>query len=234
MKIGIICATDRELAPFLPLIDDCRNSKKAMLTVYEGKLNKIDIVALYSGVCKVNAAIATQIAIDTYGADIIFNVGNAGGIDPMVEIGDTVISTETAYFDVDANILTGYHPYLESMTFKANSKLLELSRKAITNTLNKNKVYWGRMVTGESFIKDDGRDEIIAKFNPMTVDMETASVAHVCYVNSIPFLSIRSITDTAKYNGMNHYNENCDEASNIAKNVCVEIINEISNMLSSY
>lgn len=49
---------------------------------------------------------------------IFFYVGNAGRIDPMVEIGDTVISTEIAYFDVDANILTGYHSYLESMALR--------------------------------------------------------------------------------------------------------------------
>ena len=43
----------------------------------------------------------------------------------------------------------------------------------------KPKVVWGRMVTGEAFISDDGRKEINDKYSPLSVDMETASIAHV-------------------------------------------------------
>ena len=49
------------------------------------------------------------------------------------------------------------------------------------------------MVTGEVFVTDEGRQKIKEQFSPLTVDMETASIAHVCYANSIPFISIRSI-----------------------------------------
>ena len=66
MKVGIVCAGDREGAPFIPLIRGAQTSRKAMLTFYEGTIEGVSVVALYSGVCKVNAAIATQILIDTY------------------------------------------------------------------------------------------------------------------------------------------------------------------------
>ena len=64
MKIGIICASDDELAPFLPHIENCQTTQKAMFRhfLHEGKINhRTEVVALYSGVCKVNAAIASQI-----------------------------------------------------------------------------------------------------------------------------------------------------------------------------
>ena len=80
MKVGIICAGDREVAPFLPIIDECRVTEKAMLKIYEGKINEVEVVTLFSGVCKVNAAIATQILIDTFGVDIMINAGTAGGM----------------------------------------------------------------------------------------------------------------------------------------------------------
>ena len=67
MKIGILCAGDDELAPFLPQIKEMKITEKAMLKFYEGKLGEADVVTLYSGVCKVNAAIATQILIDSFG-----------------------------------------------------------------------------------------------------------------------------------------------------------------------
>ena len=42
LKIGIICAGDRELEPFLQHIENCRISEKAMLKIYEGTVNGIN------------------------------------------------------------------------------------------------------------------------------------------------------------------------------------------------
>ena len=58
MKIGILCAGDEELAPFLPLISNCKITEKAMLKFHAGQIDSVEVVALFSGVCKVNAAIA--------------------------------------------------------------------------------------------------------------------------------------------------------------------------------
>ena len=201
MRIGIICAGDREVAPFLPIICDCKTTEKAMLKFYEGTISNVDVVVLFSGVCKVNASIATQILIDTYHANIIINAGTAGGMNPELEIFDTVISTEVAYHDVAPNILTEFHPWLESVFFKADQGLLSLAQKAVDKLEQNYKVVWGRMVTGEAFITDEGRQKINEQFEPLTVDMETASIAHVCYVNNTPFISIRCVTDTATHSG---------------------------------
>lgn len=200
-----------------------------MLKFYEGKINGISVVALFSGVCKVNAAIAAQILIDAYGIDIMINAGTAGGMNPKLEIFDSVISTEVAYHDVASDILTEFHPWLESVYFKSDQELLDLTHKAIDKIELEGNVYWGRMVTGEVFIEDEGRKKINEQFAPLTVDMETASIAHVCYVNSIPFISIRSITDTAAHSGAEHFEENCEKASIIAKDITVSLLKELSN-----
>ena len=227
MRVGIICAGDTELAPFLPVISDCKITEKAMLKFYEGTIDGVEVVALFSGVCKVNAAIATQILIDTYHVDIIINAGVAGGMDPKLEIFDSVISTEVAYHDVASHILTEFHPWLETVYFKADQRLLTLARKAVSVVELDGKVYWGRMVTGEAFITDDGRNKINDQFAPLTVDMETASIAHVCHVNSIPFISIRTITDTAIHSGAEHFEENCSKAAEISKNITLALLTEL-------
>ena len=131
MRVGIICAGDTELAPFLPIIEDCKTTEKAMLKFYEGTIRGVDVVVLYSGVCKVNAAIAAQILVDTYHADCIINAGVAGGMSAKLGIFDTAISTEIAYHDVAEGILTEFHPWMESVYFKADKELLVLSKKAI-------------------------------------------------------------------------------------------------------
>lgn len=227
MRVGIICAGDTELAPFLPIIQDCVITEKAMLKFYQGKIEGIDIVTLFSGVCKVNAAIATQILIDTYHVDMVINAGTAGGMDPKLDIFDTVISTEVAYHDVHEEILTEFHPWMENVFFKADKELLKLSEKAVAKLNTDYRIVWGRMVTGEAFITDEGRDEINGQFAPLTVDMETGSIAHVCYVNQVPFVAIRSITDTPSHSGSEYFEENCEKASVIAKEITVALLAEI-------
>lgn len=229
MKIGIICAGDEELSPFLPLIKDCKTVEKAMLKFHIGRIAGMEIAALFSGVCKVNAAIGVQLLVDLFGADMIINSGTAGGMDPGLDIFDTVISTEVCYHDVAPDILTEFHPWMESVFFKADLKLISLSKTAVKKIRPDGKVVWGRMATGESFITDEGRLRINQEFSPLTVDMETASIAHVCYVNRIPFLSIRCITDTAEHSGLDNFDENCAKASVIAKDITVALLTEIKN-----
>ena len=229
MKIGIICAGDEELSPFLPMIKDCKTVEKAMLKFYAGRIDSIEVIALFSGVCKVNAAIGTQLLVDLFSADMIINSGTAGGMDPGLDIFDTVISTEVCYHDVAPDILTEFHPWMESVFFTADPKLIRLSKTAVKKIRPAGKVIWGRMVTGESFITDEGRQKINQEFAPLTVDMETVSIAHVCYVNRIPFLSIRCITDTAEHSGLDNFDENCAKASVIAKDITVALLTEIKN-----
>ena len=224
MKIGIICASDDELAPFLPIIEDCEIIEKAMLKFYKGTIYGVEVVALFSGVCKVNAAIASQMLVDGFGVDAIINSGVAGGMNPEHQIFDTVISTEVCYHDVAEDILTEFHPWMNSVFFKADSELIKISKVAANNIKAEGTIYWGRMVTGEAFIKDEGRQEINDKFLPLSVDMETAGIAHVCYVNNIPFLAVRCITDTASHSGNEHFEENIIKASEIAAKITKSII----------
>lgn len=213
MKIGILCAGDRELAPFLPMLTDERISTKAMLMIHEGNLAGMEVAALYSGVCKVNAAIATQLLIDTYRCEVVINAGTAGAMDAALHVFDTVISTEVAYHDVAEHILTEFHPWMADVFFRADGRLLEAARRAADE---KETVHFGRMVTGEQFIADQGRARINERFHPLSVDMESAAVAHVCHANGVPFVAVRTMTDTPAQRGTGAFEENCDHASDIS------------------
>lgn len=213
MRIGVIGPSEDEIKSF---IDKCEIKKTeivAMLTFHAGVYKNVEIVALYCGVCKVNAAIAAQILIDKFEVTHIIVTGVAGAINNKLSIGDTVISTKVAYHDVAKEILTEYHPWMENEFFEADNKLIGLCKKIIDTKEFSQKVFFGKIVTGEAFITDNGRKEIIDRFNPLCVDMETASIAHVCYVNGIPFIAIRSITDTGEESGVETFERNCVFAS---------------------
>jgi adenosylhomocysteine nucleosidase len=229
MKIGIVCSNDRELNPFLQSMDSYKTFNKAMLIFYEGHINEVAVVALFSGAGKTNAAIATQILIDTFQVDIVVNSGTAGGIDGRLNIFDTVIATEVAHHDVHEVILSQFHPWMKSRFFKTDEMLLKLSKIATKRLAPKHKIHYGRMVTGEKFITTTGRDKIISEFAPFSVDMETASISHACYVNDIPFISVRTITDTSEHCGPEYYEKNCAFASEISKDIVLELLTEILN-----
>ena len=110
-KIGILCPSDSEAAPFLADMEGVTETRKAMLRFYEGTFHGVDVVTLFSGVCKVNAALATQILIDSYQAGAVLNVGTAGALAPGLSVFDTVIATEAGYHDVSPEILTEFHPW---------------------------------------------------------------------------------------------------------------------------
>jgi len=227
MKIGILCAGDREFAPFLPHLQNAAVSQKAMLTFYDGVIRDVPVTALFSGVCKVNAAIAAQILIARYQVDAILNVGTAGGVDPSLELFDTVISTEAAYHDVAANILTEFHPWMETVFFPADPTLLAAARRAAEKSKHRSSIRFGRMVTGEAFVSDTLHPVLIDAFHPASADMETAAIAHVCYVNQIPFLAIRCITDNAAHSGAEHFESNCLKAAAIAKDITMCLLEEL-------
>ncbi len=229
-RIGIICAADTELAPFLPHICGCTVTEHAMLRFYEGTIGEVPVVALYSGVCKVNAALAVQLLIDRFGVAAVINAGTAGGMEESLRIFDTVVSTEAAYHDVADDILTEFHPWMPTIYFAADLGLLAAAKRAAQAEAEQERVRFGRMVTGEAFIEDEHRAEILEKYAPLSVDMETAAIAHVCYVNQVPFLAVRTITDTAEHAGMAQFEENCDRAAEIAKDFTLRLISELKPM----
>ena len=223
--IGILCAGDTELAPFLEHMKGQQITEKAMLKFHTGTINHVNVSAVYSGVCKVNAAIAAQLLIDMFHVDLIINAGTAGGMKEGVQLFDTVISERVIYHDVADDILTDFHPWLKSNYFLADQELCAIAR-AYSRT-SKHPVLFGTMVTGEQFIEDEKREEINRKFDPLSTGMETAGVAHVCYVNRIPFLAVRTITDTVTHQGIETFDQNCEAASEISAEIVLGILGQL-------
>ena len=216
MKIGILCAADSELAPFLPMLENTAAAERGMLRCWEGTLEGVPAAALFSGVCKVNAAIAAQTLICACRCDAVINAGTAGGIDRRLAVFDTVVSTETAYHDVGEDLLTDFYPWLPSAWFPCDPGLLALARRAAGQLEPGRRVFFGRVVTGEHFVEGEERERLAASRAPLSADMEAAAAAHVCYVNRVPFLSVRTVTDTRDHDGTGSFEKNCARASRLS------------------
>ena len=84
------------------------------------------------------------------------------------------------------------------------------------------------MVTGEAFITEEGRARINREFAPLLVVMETAAIAQVCEAMSIPFIAVRSITDTAAHAGAEHFERNVQAAAERSKNCILRMLEHFS------
>ena len=182
--IGIVCATRSEIAPFLEAMDVVSTDKKAMVEMYRGTFGGCDVVATCCGICKTNAAMAVQSMIDSYGVSCVINAGTAGGMDPVLDVFDIAVGTSFAHHDVDAQMmLVDSYPFYPSGVFAADEKLLAAAR-SVAGSFER-PVHFGAMASGEQFVDDTNRDGIVAKYSPISVDMESSSMAQVCFANGV-------------------------------------------------
>ncbi len=198
--IGVIGAMEEEINNIKPYIDIVSTKSMAGLDFFIGNMSGHNIILVRSGIGKVNGAVCTQILIDLYAVDCIINIGVAGSIAEDLKIGDIVISSDTMHHDVDTTHFgdkLGIIPRMKTSIFEANKQLIDIAKDCAEAEIKNNQsVHIGRIVSGDQFICDiDLKNKIKQVFNPKCVDMESASIGQVCYLNNMPFVAIRSISD---------------------------------------
>lgn len=199
--LGIIGAMDEEVSRIKEVMSDVTVIKKAGMEFYKGKLSEKTAVVVRSGIGKVNAGICTQILADCFEVDAIINTGIAGSLNAKIDIGDIVLSTDALQHDVDASGFgyeLGVIPRMPISTFKADEKLIALAKTACEKVNPDVHIFIGRVVSGDQFISDrEKKDWLLDKFAGYCTEMEGAAIAQAAYLNQIPFLIVRAISDKA-------------------------------------
>ncbi len=200
-KIGIIGAMELELEALKEKMQIIRKEEKASMEFLEGTLNGTDVVIVRSGIGKVNAALCTQILCDLFEVTHIINTGVAGSLKNEINIGDIVVSTDALHHDVDVRVFgypLGEVPQMGCLAFPADESLTGLAVECCKEVNPDIAVYSGRIVSGDQFISDKQvKETIISNFGGFCVEMEGASIAHAAYLNHVPFVIIRAISDKA-------------------------------------
>lgn len=200
MTLGIISAMSEELELLLTDMELENKITKANMTFHQGKLWGKDVVAVVSGIGKVNAAVCAQILISEYKVDSVINVGVAGGIGKEIYPGDVVVATDLVQHDMDTTVFGdayGQVPRLDTFDFKCDADLVNVALEACEEIPEIN-TFAGRIVSGDQFISSVEKIQWFEKeFNAISCEMEGASIAHVCYLNNVPCVVIRSISDNA-------------------------------------
>ena len=201
-KIGIIGAMEIEVETLKSHMQITNTLEKASMTFLEGALNGVPAVIVRSGIGKVNAGMCVQILADIFHVTHVINTGVAGSLNAAIDIGDIVVSTDTLYHDVDATGFgypLGEIPQLGTLTFTADPRMVSQARTSCETVNPEIKVFEGRIVSGDQFISNhEVKDNILTNFpGSYCTEMEGAAIAHASWLNQIPFVIIRAISDKA-------------------------------------
>lgn len=200
-KIGIIGAMELEVEALKSRLKDPKITTRANMNFYEGTLDNASVVIVRCGIGKANSALCVQILADLFQVTHIINTGIAGSLNADLDIGDILISKDALYHDMDVTIF-GYQPgevpQMGRLEFPADEHMMKLAKESCDKVCSDIHSLYGRVVSGDQFISDAAvKNRLIQQFHGDCAEMEGASIAHGAYLNQIPFVIIRAISDKA-------------------------------------
>lgn len=228
-RIGIIGAMDEEVEILKSLLDITETVTEAGMTFYKGNLYDKEVVLARSGIGKVNAAVCAQLMITLFKIDCLINSGVAGTLHPDINQGDLVISNDAVQHDMDTTAFgdpLGAIPRLGVTFFEADKKLMALAKEAAQNLHFEGvSIFEGRVASGDQFVAGgELKDRIQSHFAPSAVEMEGAAIAHVAYLNQVPYVIIRAISDKADGSAELSYDEFLLVAAKHASSLLEEMV----------
>lgn len=216
MRIGIIGAMSQEVVRLIAEMTCEKKTNRGKRTFYEGTLYGKSVVLVFSRWGKVSAATTVTQLIIEFGVDKVIFTGIAGALSSKLTIGDVVIGQKLFQHDMDASPLMPRFeiPLVGKSYFETDEKLIKIAKQAVEDFLQMEtafitklsdfgiklpKVLIGDIASGDKFVNNHEDKQAILEALPsvLCVEMEGAAVAQVCNDFNIPFLVIRTISDTA-------------------------------------
>ena len=209
--LGIIGAMEVEVKELREMMENPQAQTVAGMTFYQGTIKGKEVVVVRSGIGKVNAGICSQILVDRYQVEGIINTGIAGSLRNEINIGDIVLATVAVQHDVDANGFgypLGEIPQMGIKEFPADEKLRALAEECSKKANPDIQVFCGRVASGDQFISNkEKKNWIQDNFDAYCTEMEGAAIAQAAYLNNIPYLVVRAISDKADDSANMDYSE---------------------------
>lgn len=199
MKVGIIGAMASEVALLKEQLSEAQVTRVAGMEFCEGALGGTPVVVVQCGIGKVNAGICVQVLVDRFGVSHVINTGVAGSLDDRLDVGDLVVSTDCVWHDFDVTPL-GYRPGeipgVGTINFPADGGLREATLAAAAQVAPDIHAYAGRVVSGDQFIASaEQKNRITEGFGGMCCEMEGTAIAQAAWLNEVPFVVVRAISD---------------------------------------
>ena len=226
-KIGIIFAMKEELEEVKSKLQLIKEHKIYDLIIFECSFEDKKCFLVECGVGKVNSARTTQVLISNFNVDILLNIGVAGSVSKNVNKFDIVIAEKLVQHDYDLTSFgreKGVVPNVGKFV-ECDKNLIEIAKQIKIDS----NVFFGNIASGDIFITDEKMArKINEKFEALCVEMEGAAIAQVSYLCNVPFLVIRSISDSP-YEENNHitFDDFLKKSSEIVSKFVLDFLNKL-------
>ena len=239
--IGLIGALTEEVSLFREKMENIRSSTFARMDYLTGRLKGQDIVLLQSGVGKVNATIGTQMMIDRFEVNQIIFTGLAGTLVPHLTRGDVVVSNYVVQYDFDLTAFGRRHGELPDIgrMIEADPRLVKLACYAFDDNFKfmggSPQLVVGTVVSGDRFVSDPRKIEWLQReFGAVATEMEGAAVGYTCHLNEVPFVILRTISDTAGSDAKDEFESYLKDACKNSFRIVSSILEAVSHKTSAY
>ena len=196
--IAILCALDIEAQKYLDIVENPVEEELYGYRFVSGRLQGRDVVVVRCGMGKVNAALCAQTLIIRYHPELVINSGVAGSLSPKLSICDIVIGTDAVQHDVDSTALgdpIGMVSTVNKTYFPCDERAGEILLRA-AEKLGIHAVR-DRIASGDQFIAEkEKKSWIVDTFAAAACEMEGGAIAQVCYVDKVPCVILRAISDS--------------------------------------
>ena len=199
VDIGIIGAMDDEVRELISRLEDRTTEKVSGIEFNIGKLFGKSVVVAKCGVGKVFAAICAEAMIIKYAPALVVNTGVGGALDKSLRPLDIVFADKLVQHDMDTSpigdpvgLISGINRVYFETDERARAVLTESARELGVSYLV------GAVATGDKFIAEKAdKDRITSLFGATACEMEGGAIAHTAFVNGVPFMVVRAISDSA-------------------------------------
>ncbi len=224
--IGLIGAMDVEVNLLAEKLVNKEDINILSYKFYKGILNGKEVVILKSGIGKVASAIGCALLIDHFKPSLVINTGIAGGLNGLKQY-DVVLASELSYSDVDATNFgykLGQVPQMP-LYYKADETYLN----KIKDYLKVNNIDFkdGNVLSSDSFIVSE-KQLLFKRDGYVACEMEGTSIAQTCYINKVPFISIRFISDVVGGSDQaESYQEFEGKAAKLSQDITLKVLEAI-------
>ncbi|MCG8474895.1 MAG: 5'-methylthioadenosine/adenosylhomocysteine nucleosidase, partial [Cytophagales bacterium] len=246
-RVAIVGAMPVEVEAFRKAMNVTKKTERMGFLFYEGTINQTPVVLVRCGIGKVNAAMTAALLMEHYQPECLLFSGIAGGVGEKLHAGDLVLGAQVFHHDMGTLKDSGFEHWGvpnprtgkdNPVLFHADRKLLQLAENTAKSfsfesmsdrgKTRKPAVVSGCIATGDAFVASEDKNKILKKtFQTIAVDMESASVAQVCFQHGVPFLIIRSISDGANEDTESAYYENKKRSARNASRFVLELVKSV-------
>jgi 5'-methylthioadenosine/S-adenosylhomocysteine nucleosidase len=206
-------------------------------------------VVAVTGIGKTNATMITALFVAHFRPRFVVMTGTASRINPAVRNGDVIVGRSVCNHDfgsLGANYSMEYFgaegPLRDScpIRYPADARLLRAASRAIRGHEPEvavqhqppymPKVRLGRITSGDQFgIPQQRITDILRQLRPDLMEMESGSVAQVCWYLRTPFICIRSGSNRTQNSPDNDYRKLSPFASRQAALFTVSLLRELGH-----